>query len=215
MRKSLSALALGLALCLAMLTDVPRPAQAAPTSISVTANGVGANVSFFDFTNPADVVIVEVFLIPLGEQALPAPNYFMFYEIFDQQGLVNDFGGGFLPGSDVSISGGSPTAGKTIVKLNVDTCGLPTTGQFAFTTFSGPCGVFDITWTEVAVFEFGLSSFRGTTTFTFPGGKMVEDGTTVSRDASVTGSALGFFSSPNSFGSISQSSNVVVTFTAP
>jgi hypothetical protein len=188
------------------------PVQAAGPQVSFVANGIGANVTLLDLSNPADPVFLDVFLSPAqgGNAASPAPKFFLDYDIGDIDGTFFDAGFGPIPSSTVNISGGSITAGKTVVQLNVNTCDVA-----GFTTFSGPCGSFNITWTEAQATA-GSDSFRGTQIITFfGGGKETSTGTFLNFASLATGTALGFGSSFPGSGLIIQFSGVGITFTSP
>lgn len=96
--------------------------------------------------------------------------------------------------------------------LNVNTCDL--TG---FTTNSGSCGTFDITWVEVPASVGGSSATRGDTQQTFPGGvKVVTNGEQLTVNASVTGTMLdNSAGAVPSSGTLTHETNVSVTVTHP
>jgi len=197
-----------LVLSLLALLAVPSGARPAVTFIS---NGIAASANFIDFSNPSDVVLVNLTLFSVGEAASPAPKYVLSYFIFDVNNTFNDVGFGFIPTASVNLSGGSITSGKTVLKLNVNTCDVA-----GFTTSGGPCGAFDFTWTEAPLAGFVTTSFRGTTV-TIVGGvsKTVTNGTFQSMSALGTGSALGFMSQFPVETALSQNSGVAITLSAP
>jgi hypothetical protein len=182
-------------------------AQAGRT-MKVITKGLGANGNISNMSNPADFVFGFV-----GIQLMSDPtSYMLFYEIFDVAGTINDFGFGSIPASSVEVSGGSIDNGKAVVKLNVDTCLVA-----GFTPTSGPCGVFDITWTEEPPNVAGSADIRQDSTQTFPGGgKMVTNSTARIFFATATGTALGVSQTggPN-VGSLTDGTSVSITISDP
>lgn len=209
MRTPLLALVVVLGVCLVALTAAS-PAQA-QTSVSFTAHGIGSNNLFFDESNPADPVFVFFSFAPFSANGTPAAsNYFLSYDISDFNGTFFDQGFGVIPLSTVNITG-SLESGKTVAKLNVNTCDVAD-----FTTISGPCGSFAIIVTELPA-TFGSESIRGTSVSTFGGIKATTNGSFVGFASLTTGTALGFApSAPASqFPGLVQFNGVTKTFTHP
>ncbi len=187
-----------------MQVAVPRPAQAAGTSVSFRANALGTGAFFVDLSNPADPVFV-------GASRTANTGYMLVYGIADVVGTVNDSGFGSTPASSVNVSGGSINPGKVVFTLNVNTCDVA-----GFTTSSGPCGAFDITWTEEPATVAGSVAIRQNIIQTLPdGGKEVSNGATVSHGALWTGTALNYSPPGPAFGFLTQGTSVFVTVSAP
>lgn len=109
------------------------------------------------------------------------------------------------------MSGGSLNAGKVVVTLNVNTCDLA-----GFTTSSGPCGAFDITFTEVPPSVGGSFATHGDQQQTLPGGgKVVTNGSTLNVGATATGTALNYSFDTLLGAGLNEQKNVTVTITPP
>ena len=134
----------------------------------------------------------------------------LFYYISDSNNTFSYSGSGSIPASSVNVSGGSVNAGKVTVTLNVNTCDV--TG---FTTSLGPCGPFDVTFVEVPASLGGSTATRGDKQQRMPGGgKVVTNGASWSFGALATGTALNY-SFTSGGGTLTQQTNVNVTFPAP
>jgi hypothetical protein len=126
--------------------------------------------------------------------------------------MVNDSSFGSIPASSVNVSGGTVENGKTVITLNVNTCDFP---EF-IANGQGPCGTFDLTWTELPA-SFGWSSSREDIVIVFPNGeKTTATGDVVGFSALVTGTALSYSNTGGpAFGALTKERNVTKTFTAP
>ena len=198
---------MGLVVAAAVLSSIP--ARASGPSKHVTANGLGGFVQIFDSSNPDDPVFAFVSLSGTANST----GYTLFYSINDSAGTVNDFGFGSIPASSVNVSGGSIHNGKTVITLNVNTCDV---AEFIANN-PGPCGPFDITWTELPASLAGSFAERANIVTTFPNGeKMIQNGPLVGFSAQVTGTAFGYSNTGGpAFGSLTQATNVIITFNAP
>jgi hypothetical protein len=196
---------MGLAVAAVVFLSISIPAQ--PAGPSVIANALVPVVTFFDMSNPSDPVFSAVEVIRTANT-----GYMLFYDIGDFNGTFSYFGSGSIPASSVNVSGGSVNAGKVMVTLNVNTCDV--TG---FTTSSGPCGTFDVSWAEVPVsVGFPFFATRGDTQFTSAGGgKVVINGESVSFGALATGTTLNYSFDVPTPGNLIQETNVTVTVTGP
>lgn len=133
----------------------------------------------------------------------------LFYNINEQNGTFFYSGNGSIPASSVNVSGGSLNTGKVIVTLNVNTCDVAD-----FTTGSGPCGAFDVTFTEVPASVGGSSAIRGDYVQTMPGGAKVEtNGQSLNFGALATGTMLNYSFDTFLGGNLMQQTNVIVTIT--
>ena len=157
-----------------------------------------------DTSNPADPVFAYVTVVTgNGGETL-------FYYISDSNNTFSYSGSGSIPASSVNVSGGSVNAGKVTVTLNVNTCDVA-----GFTTSNGPCGPFDVTFVEVPPSLGGSTATRGDKQQRMPGGgKVVTNGSSWMFSALATGTAL-YYSFTSGGGTLTQQTNVTVTFPAP
>ena len=104
-------------------------------------------------------------------------------------------------------------SGKTVITLNVNTCDFP---EF-IANGQGPCGTFDLTWTELPASVAGWSSSRENIVIVFPNGeKQAITGDVVGYTATVTGTALSYSNTGGpAFGALTKERNVTKTFNAP
>lgn len=198
----------GLAVAAAVLLS-SIPARAAGPSRSVTANGLGTSVTIFDSLSiPNDSVMANAQISRVSNT-----TYFLNYFINDTAGIVNDSSFGSIPASSVNVSGGTVESGKTVITLNVNTCDFP---EF-MANGQGPCGAFDLTWTELPASVAGWSSSRENVVIVFANGeKVTATGDVVGFSALVTGTALSYSNTGSSaFGALTKERNVTKTFTTP
>jgi hypothetical protein len=191
---------MGLSVVAAVLSSIP--AQAAGPS--VVAHALVPLAFLEDTSNPSDPVFAfAVVVTGNGGQVL-------FYNINDNNSTFFYSGFGSIPASSVNVSGGSVNTGKVVVKLNVNTCEVA-----GFTTSSGPCGAFEVTFTEVPASVGGSLATRGDNVQTLAGGGRIEtNGEMVNFGATATGTALNEIFGAG-FGSLIQQTNVIVTITPP
>jgi hypothetical protein len=190
---------MGFTAAAALLSSIP--AQGAGSS--VVAHALVPLAFFEDTSNPADPVsaFVEVVTGKGGQQ--------LFYNINDQNGTFFYSGNGLIPASSLNVSGGSLklNTGKVIVTLNVNTCDVA-----GVTTNSGPCGAFDVTWTEVPPSVGGSFATHGDQQQTLPGGgKLVTNGSPLNVGATATGTALNYSSDTILGAGLTEQTNVTVT----
>ncbi len=179
-------------------------AQSSGPSLTVTSHGLAAFGTLIDTNNPNDPVFAFV-----GVNQSDNSGWMLFYSITDTQEQVNDSGFGLLPASSVSISGGSFNAGKAVITLNVNTCDVE-----GFTTSSGNCGPFDITFTELPPSVEGPALIEQHLMLSFPSFTLVDNGTVWSFAALETGTALGYSNTGGSaFANMAQGTSMGITLT--
>jgi hypothetical protein len=126
--------------CLLLLFGIRSDTRASGRTTSFHTNGVTGSDNWVDMSNPADPIFGLVELFPT------AGGYQVLYQVNDANFTFFDFGQGPIPSSAVKFSGGSVTSGKMVISVDVNTCQLDPT---VFLTTNGPCGIINVTWTEV------------------------------------------------------------------
>jgi hypothetical protein len=192
---------MGLAVAAAVLSSIP--AQAAGSAF--VAHALVPVAFLEDTSNPTDPVFAFV------EVVTGKSGQMLFYDINDGNGTFFYSGSGSIPASSINVSGGPVSRGNVTVTLNVNTCGV--TG---FTTSSGPCGTFNVTFAEVPPSVGGSTAFRGDNVQTLPGGgKIKTNGSSLNVGALATGTALSYSFDTFLGGNLQQQTNVIVTITPP
>ncbi len=135
------------------LTARVRAESGAQRTVVYKVNGAFAEASWFDSSNPDDLITGFTRLDTTGAVGQP---YVFSYVFTDRLGTFINFGTGPIPAASVRIMGASVDSGQMQASVNVDTCQLDPS---VFRT-EGPCGTIHLNWNQ---FPGAIFTRQGTT----------------------------------------------------